>query len=535
MGYIPDTSNITKAYLKAIKEVERLEKQNQKLKDELKESNKRKKWLTTRNKNLNTTVKEKDFEIEELKKTLDKKDEEIVHLKQKEASSESYIQVLEEMIYIENLEQKLSKLQQSQSLDCSNSSIPTGRDIDTPNVEKKAKSVNTYNNREKTHKKVGGQKGHKGSTLREAKFLDLLNQTDVNHTIEDLGDKNLAYTSQFIIEVSLNIELKEIRKHKDYKEKERGSHHLSNKSKVIYGPKLKALCVLLNTKYSLSHKSIQEIISNITGEKISLSTGSIHNFIKEYALKSKPIYKELEEILLKDPIIMTDSTVMVTGDKRNYIRIYCNKDHTLYEAFNSKSIEALEESFIKNYSGLLVHDHEVALYRFGSKHSECLVHLLRYLNKTCDETKNSWAFEFRDMIKELIHKRKVYLSQGQESFNQEEYIEYNKHYDALIDRGYEENNSIKIECYREDEKALLNRLTEYKDNHLFFMTNFNIEPDNNRSERGLRICKNKQKISGGFRKFDGLDTYSINLTSINALLSKDKNILVSMSELLKNN
>ena len=60
---------------------------------------------------------------------------------------------------------------------------------------------------------------------------------------------------------------------------------------------------------------------------------------------------------------------------------------------------------------------------------------------------------------------------------------------------------------KKDERTLLNRLAEYKDNHLLFMYDSRVPFDNNTSERDLRKCKNRQKMAGGFRKLCGLQMF----------------------------
>lgn len=50
---------------------------------------------------------------------------------------------------------------------------------------------------------------------------------------------------------------------------------------------------------------------------------------------------------------------------------------------------------------------------------------------------------------------------------------------------------------------MLNRLTKYKSNHLLFLHNFNVPFSNNMSEKDLRTCKTRQKMSGGFRTEEG--------------------------------
>ena len=57
----------------------------------------------------------------------------------------------------------------------------------------------------------------------------------------------------------------------------------------------------------------------------------------------------------------------------------------------------------------------------------------------------------------------------------------------------EENKKVKSKFYRQEEKKLLNRLNKYKNNHLLFISNFNIPFDNNLSEIELRHVKSKKK------------------------------------------
>ena len=65
----------------------------------------------------------------------------------------------------------------------------------------------------------------------------------------------------------------------------------------------------------------------------------------------------------------------------------------------SKAISALEKvRFLKKYVGILLHDHETAIYHFGTDHGECNVHLLRYLKKNTEEAKNEWSGELGSLL-----------------------------------------------------------------------------------------------------------------------------------------
>jgi transposase len=52
-------------------------------------------------------------------------------------------------------------------------------------------------------------------------------------------------------------------------------------------------------------------------------------------------------------------------------------------------------------------------------------------------------------------------------------------------------------------------MKKYKDYILTFLDHYNVPPDNNASERGIRNVKVKQKISGQFKTKYGAQIYAI--------------------------
>ena len=56
-------------------------------------------------------------------------------------------------------------------------------------------------------------------------------------------------------------------------------------------------------------------------------------------------------------------------------------------------------------------------------------------------------------------------------------------------------------------KAMVNRLTNYKDNYMLFMRDYKVPFTNNLAERDLRSEKTKQKVSLLFRTWDGIKNH----------------------------
>ena len=71
-------------------------------------------------------------------------------------------------------------------------------------------------------------------------------------------------------------------------------------------------------------------------------------------------------------------------------------------------------------------------------------------------------------------------------------------------------------------------MENYKENHLLFLHNFDVPFDDNMSERDLRKAKNRQKMTGGFRKHSGLDMYCKILTIIETARRKQTGIMAAI-------
>lgn len=217
--------------------------------------------------------------------------------------------------------------------------------------------------------------------------------------------------------------------------------------------------------------------------------------------------KQIELELLREQALCTDATYTSTDGVRSYIRNFTSDHAVRFCPMNSKTIEAHKGiGLLGIYDGILMHDHETAMYHFGSGHAECNVHLLRYLRKNSEDTGNAWS---RDMIRLMTdaNNRRKELLEKQEFFTAEEAARITEEFKNLLTKGYEQNQKTQHKYVASGELALLNRLTKYQDCHLLFLYDKNVKFHNNDSERDLRKCKTHQKMSGGFRKESGSKLY----------------------------
>lgn len=409
--------------------------------------------------------------------------------------------------------------------DSSNSSLPPSTD------QKSGKPANTFNGRSKTERKTGGQKGRKGTTLTKADIEKKIQSGKCRHEIKTIGTTSTKkYVTKYVVDLKVETVVTEVRIYAD----EQGKFNIpaQYRSDVTYGENVKSLAVFLYSEGVMANDRIAAFLNAASGSVLELSDGSIYGFCKKFAQNSAESILNLENNLSNQSVVATDATTVTVNEKQNYIRNFSSEETVVYHAMNSKSIDSLKEiDFLANYSGVLLHDHETALYHFGTDHAECNVHIIRYLRKNSEETKNKWSGEMISLLQEMYKAKKELMEQEITGFSEEKLKEYEQRYHDLITKGRKENKKTTHHYAKTEEKTLLNRLEKYSHNHLLFLHDFSVPFENNISERDLRKAKNRQKMAGGFRKESGHQMYCSILTIIETLKRRNMEIIENMRKL----
>lgn len=132
---------------------------------------------------------------------------------------------------------------------------------------------------------------------------------------------------------------------------------------------------------------------------------------------------------------------------------------------------------MREYKGIIVHDHYKMYYNYVADNAECNVHVLRYLNVVVEFTNHTWAKELHDL---LLSMKKI----------KEEYMENGKQYLEILERAeVERKRNLSTNAYKKEEIDLINRLIKYRRNHLLFLKKFFVPFSNNRVESDLRGIK----------------------------------------------
>ena len=407
----------------------------------------------------------------------------------------------------------------------SNTSLP-------PSTDGPGKAANCYNGRQKTGKKAGGQPGHPGKHISKEEVEQKIREGVYEHRVEEIGTPGREYVTRYRLDLEIRTIATEIRIYADKNGKYQIPDHM--KAEVFYGETVQGIAGHLDSEGVMANDRICDFINSLSGDSLRISTGSIYGFCQSFAEKCTESCSLIEDELLNGESICTDATTVTTNGKQTYIRNFSTANNVLYVSADKKNLESMGKmQILKKFTGTFVHDHEIAMYHFGTRHGECNVHLVRYLKKNTEETGNTWSRHMSGFLHGMNCARKKAIEQGQTGFSQEQLDRFEQRYDEIVALGREQNKHTRGKLAKKDERALLNRIEAYKSNHLLFLRDFSIPFSNNMSEKDLRICKNRQKMAGGFRTSDGRQMYCDILSFVQTIKRRGFNVLDSISSLMR--
>ena len=497
-------------------QVEKLSKENTRLRDLL--TNQKEK-----NKNLQKQIKYIENVMEEKIKN-------------------AVIEATKDLILENNkLKEENDKLKSILNNDSNNSGLPTSK---TPI----GKDKRIPNSREKSKLTKGGQSGHKKNKLE--KFTDEEITDTYQHQLDSnkcsCGGKLIIIGKKCKDEFDVQIRLMKIR-HEFYEYecdccKKQIKVPVPNKLKEEnqYGSNVQAIAVsLLNEGYVSMHRT-RELISGFTGNELEMSEGYIAKLQKRCYDKLENFDNELHQKIIKQPVIHWDDTVISIDKKNACLRFYGTETLAYYKSHLKKNKEGLDEDGILKYLSketVVVHDHNKVNYNddYEFTNAECCVHLIRDLKKINEAKNREWI---NDMIKLLVdtnNKRKEYINKSIYQFDYEVVDNVIDKYDKLLKQAKAINKSDFNQYSSQDEKNIIDRLEKYKDNYLLWIIRFDVPFSNNISERSLRNSKTKMKVSGQFSNLKNAEYFARIKSYIETCKRHDINIHNAIVRLLEEN
>lgn len=473
---------------------------------------------------LEDVQKEHEKETEKLKKAIAELLDIIVSLrnrneeldeKRKKALSDYY----EKAVKLEDAQGLILKLTAQVNHNYENSSMPSSKCIDRKKIT---------NNREKTGKKPGAQAGHPHHPRRPM---------EPNQVVEIAAEEKFKDSSRYVptgniisrqvVGISIVPVVTEYRTAEFYDKKKGRNVHSAFPCAVTddvnYDESMKAVLFLLNSRCNVSLAKTAQFVRDVTDGALSPSVGMINGLCREFSSKSRQEQDELFVTLLDAPVMHVDGTVARVNGNNNNVVVCSNGMATMYFARESKGHAGIKDTPVETFGGILIHDHEACFYSYGSDHQECMVHIERYLKDSIENEKDlTWNRQMLALIQEMIHENNAALAEG---MAEEKIAGFEARYDSIVQTAGEEYETIPPSDYYRNGYNLYLRMVKYKHNHLLFLSNPLVEPDNNLCERKARILKGKINQAISLRSFEHLVYFCECLSVLDHFAVDDKNNL----------
>lgn len=488
-------------YESVIRDLNKTIKKLQKERDDISFSRKEitRQWMDV----LEDVRKEHEKEVQRLKKTIAELLDIIVSLKnlngdldekRKKALKDYY----EAATKLEDAQGLIVKLTAQVNHDYENSSLPSSKCINRKKIT---------NNREKTGKKPGAQPGHPHHprrSMKPDKVVAIPTEERLKDTTRYIPTGNTICRQ--VIGITVVPVVTEYRTEEFYdKKKGRNVHSafpLTARDDVNYDESMKAFLFLLNSRCNVSTEKTALFVSDVTDGALSPSVGMINGLCREFSSKSRAEQDRLFKMLLDAPVMHVDGTVARVNGSNNNVIVCSNGMATMYFARENKGHAGVRDTPVESFGGILIHDHEACFYSYGSDHQECMVHIERYLKDSMENEKDlTWNRQMLGLIQEMIHENNISPADG---IKEEKIAEFEARYDAIVKTAGEEYEGTPPSDYYRDGYNLYLRMVEYKHNHLLFLSNPLVEPDNNLCERKARILKGKINQAISLRSFEHL-------------------------------
>jgi len=366
--------------------------------------------------------------------------------------------------------------------------------------------------RRKSSKPSGGQPGHVGTQLKPVAEPDEIRMC--LHAPDTLppGEYQLTgYEKRQVIE--LDITRRVIEYQAQVLSNAQGQRFVAPFPKTVkrpiqYGASIKAHAVYLSQFQLLPYQRIRDYFNEQI--QFPLSEGSLFNFNQTAYAGLALFDRWVKQQLLGESLLHSDETGVNINGQRLWLHTVCSPSFSYFYPHAKRGTEAMAAmGILPRYAGILCHDHWKPYYRYDCHHALCNAHHLRELERAYEQDQQYWAKDMQDLLIEIKH---AVCATPEHVLSPDEAAPWRMKYHALLDKAENEcpppDERLRPEgkrgrLKRSKARNLLERLRDYEDDVLRFMTLSYVPFTNNLAENDLRMVKVQQKISGCFRSMEG--------------------------------
>jgi transposase len=408
---------------------------------------------------------------------------------------------------VAELEARLSK-------DSHNSSKPPSSD----GLAKKSASPNMPSG-----KKPGAQPGHVGKTLERSTRVDI----PINHPLPQYCTcgASLAQTAQTLHErrqvIDIPVASYLVTEHCTWQThcvcgQVHQSEFPANVTEAVqYGPNVRALAVHLTHGQLLPVLRSATLITELYG--LSVSPGTVCAWGDQASRILLPKVADIAQLLIDLPVVGADESGLRVASHLNWLHTVASDKLTWYGVHTQRGLPAIEDhGILPNLLGTAVHDCWPTYWRLTNcLHALCNAHLLRELTFQRETTRQRWPKQLMNLLIQARDYCVAARQTGETALSAWRTRRIFRDYHAILDRALKRNPPVERQDKRRGRVKqslafnLITRMREHAEAVLRFVTDLRVPFTNNLAERAIRMPKVKQKISGGWRTFEGAQVFCI--------------------------
>jgi transposase len=411
---------------------------------------------------------------------------------------------------IDQLEAEVAELKRQLGQNSRNSSRPPSSD--SPFTKPAPKSL-----RRKSGRKPGGQPGHPGSTLalvedpNERKRHEPGACSGCGAGLADAPEVGVERRQVFDLPpISVRVvEHQLIARRCLCGTTTCGTAPDGVTASTQYGPRITAIILYLYVGQFLSKKRTAQALAELFGTPVS--DGTVAAVTRRAAGGLDEFLVVVRDRIAEAAVAGFDETGLRVAGELHWVHCARTDKYTLITCHRGRGQDGIDHAgVLTRFRGVAVHDAWAPYDTYvNADHQLCCAHALRELQAVADiaaqaapDTRWRWADQAADALVAMQKLIDHAIMAGADAIDPDALGRQVGLYHSAVQIGVNQTaaRSTKI---MQKHNALARRLLDRQDDYLRFTQDWRIPPDNNGSERDIRMIKLRQKVSGCLRTLTG--------------------------------
>jgi transposase len=371
--------------------------------------------------------------------------------------------------------------------------------------------------RKRSGRKPGGQGGHEGTTLAQVARPD----RELRYEPGYCGrcGAGLAGRPVTAVERRQVFDLPEVAvtvTEHQLIERECGCGHRTKaaappgaQAPMQYGPRIAAMIVYLYMGQFLSKERTAQALAELFG--VPLSSGTVAALTARAAGRLGGFLEHARSQIAASGVAGFDETGFRVQGRLHWGHCARTATYTLLMVHPKRGTKAMEAmGILPSFAGVAVHDAWAPYDTYTRPdHQLCCAHALRELQAVADAAPGGqwcWAAQAAEALTAMQDLVREAIRQGRDAADPAALAAQIRLFRSAALIGASQTAADSGALMRKHH-ALARRLLDRQGDYLRFTRDFRTPPDNNGSERDIRMAKLRQKVSGCLRTLTGADQF----------------------------